>query len=112
MASIKERPPATHSDLSLFLSPQNTIASKGRGILAMDESNATCGKRLESVGVENIEENRRAYRELLLTTPGIGQYISVSRSPDPAIKYHHRSSHSLTLPLPPASPLFTGCHSL
>ena len=44
----------------------------------MDESNATCGKRLESVGVENIEENRRAYRELLLTTPGIGQYISVS----------------------------------
>nr|BAO19310.1 fructose-bisphosphate aldolase, class I [Chlamydomonas sp. W80] len=54
----------------------NTIASKGRGILAMDESNATCGKRLDSIGVENTEENRRAYRELLLTTPGLGQYIS------------------------------------
>jgi fructose-bisphosphate aldolase class I len=53
-----------------------TIASKGRGILAMDESNATCGKRLDSIGVENTEPNRRAYRELLLATPGLGQYIS------------------------------------
>ncbi|KAF8073261.1 hypothetical protein HT031_000922 [Scenedesmus sp. PABB004] len=54
----------------------NTIASKGRGILAMDESNATCGKRLESIGLENTEDNRRAYRELLVSTPGLGQYIS------------------------------------
>nr|BAA78593.1 fructose-bisphosphate aldolase precursor [Chlamydomonas sp. HS-5] len=42
----------------------------------MDESNATCGKRLDSIGVENTEENRRAYRDLLLSTPGLGQYIS------------------------------------
>jgi fructose-bisphosphate aldolase class I len=52
------------------------VASKGRGILAMDESNATCGKRLDSIGVENTESNRRAYRELLLATPGLGDYIS------------------------------------
>ena len=43
---------------------------------AMDESNATCGKRLESINVDNTEENRRAYRELLVTTPGLGEYIS------------------------------------
>jgi fructose-bisphosphate aldolase, class I len=42
----------------------------------MDESNATCGKRLESIGLENTVENRQTYRELLVTTPGIGQYIS------------------------------------
>lgn len=42
----------------------------------MDESNATCGKRLESIGLENTVENRQAYRELLVTTPGLGQYIS------------------------------------
>jgi fructose-bisphosphate aldolase class I len=54
----------------------NTIASPGKGILAMDESNATCGKRLESIGLENTVENRQAYRELLVTTPGLGQYIS------------------------------------
>jgi len=53
-----------------------TVASSGRGILAMDESNATCGKRLESIAVDNTEDNRRAYRELLLTTPGLSQYIS------------------------------------
>jgi fructose-bisphosphate aldolase class 1 len=37
---------------------QKTIASPGRGILAMDESNGTCGKRLDSIGVENTEDNR------------------------------------------------------
>ena len=56
--------------------PQHKDASKGRGILAMDESNATCGKRLQSIGLENTEDSRRAYRELLVTTPGLGQYIS------------------------------------
>eukprot|EP00239_Pterosperma_sp_CCMP1384_P005124 CAMPEP_0197849738 /NCGR_PEP_ID=MMETSP1438-20131217/13078_1 /TAXON_ID=1461541 /ORGANISM="Pterosperma sp., Strain CCMP1384" /LENGTH=381 /DNA_ID=CAMNT_0043462559 /DNA_START=67 /DNA_END=1212 /DNA_ORIENTATION=- len=54
----------------------NKIATAGRGILAMDESNGTCGKRLEAVGVENVEANRRAYRDLLVSTPGLGDYIS------------------------------------
>lgn len=51
------------------------MTQAGKGILAMDESNGTCGTRLEGVGVENIEENRRRYRELLLTTAGIEEYI-------------------------------------
>lgn len=55
---------------------QQKIATKGRGILAMDESNATCGKRLDSIGLENTEDNRRTYRELLLSTPGLGDFIS------------------------------------
>jgi fructose-bisphosphate aldolase class I len=42
----------------------------------MDESNATCGKRLASIGLENTEANRQAYRQLLVTTPGLGAYIS------------------------------------
>lgn len=42
----------------------------------MDESNATCGKRLESIGLDNTVENRQTYRELLVTTPGLGEYIS------------------------------------
>lgn len=54
----------------------NSIASAGKGILAMDESNGTCGIRLDSIGVENTEDNRRSYRELLVTTPGLGEYIS------------------------------------
>jgi fructose-bisphosphate aldolase, class I len=55
---------------------QNSIATPGKGILAMDESNGTCGKRLDSIGVENTEDNRRSYRELLVTAPGLGDYIS------------------------------------
>lgn len=42
----------------------------------MDESNGTCGKRLDSIGMENTEDNRKAYRELLVSTPGLGKYIS------------------------------------
>ncbi|KAF5836500.1 fructose-1,6-diphosphate aldolase isoenzyme 1 [Dunaliella salina] len=53
-----------------------TMASPGRGLLAMDESNATVGKRLDSIGLENNETNRKAYREMLVSTQGLGQYIS------------------------------------
>jgi fructose-bisphosphate aldolase class I len=49
---------------------------RGKGIIAIDESNATIKKRFDTVGVENTEENRRAYREMLLTTPGLGEHIS------------------------------------
>lgn len=54
----------------------NHIASPGKGILAMDESNATCGLRLASIGLENTEANRQAYRTLLVSTPGLGEYVS------------------------------------
>jgi len=45
------------------------IVDNGKGILAADESTGTIGKRLTSIGVENTEENRRLYRELLFTVP-------------------------------------------
>ena len=52
------------------------LATPGKGILAVDESTNTCGKRLASIGVENTEENRQAYRGMLFTTEGLGKYIS------------------------------------
>jgi len=52
------------------------IAGPGKGILAVDESTKTIGKRLQSIGIENTEENRQAYRGLLFSAPGLGQYIS------------------------------------
>jgi fructose-bisphosphate aldolase class I len=52
------------------------MVAPGKGILAADESTSTIAKRLEKVGVENTEENRRAYREMILTAPHIGEYIS------------------------------------
>ncbi|MSP80503.1 MAG: fructose-bisphosphate aldolase class I [Rhodospirillales bacterium] len=47
-----------------------------KGLLAADESTGTCKKRLDSVGVEATETNRRDYRELLFSAKGLGQYIS------------------------------------
>ena len=52
------------------------MVAPGKGIIAIDESTATIAKRLASVGVENTEEHRRAYREMLLTTPNLSDYIS------------------------------------
>ena len=52
------------------------MVAPGKGIIAIDESTNTIGKRFDAVGIENTEENRRAYRELLLTTPGLGEHIS------------------------------------
>jgi fructose-bisphosphate aldolase class I len=58
----------------------NTIAramvAPGKGILAADESTGTIGKRFDGIKVENTEENRRAYRDMLFTTKGIGDTIS------------------------------------
>ena len=52
------------------------IAAAGKGILAADESTGTIGQRFAGINVENTEENRRAFRELLVTAPGIEKYIS------------------------------------
>jgi len=52
------------------------ICTPGKGILAADESTGTIQKRFEGIKVENTEDNRRTYRELLFTTPDIEKYIS------------------------------------
>ena len=52
------------------------MAAPGKGILAADESTGTIGKRFEGINVENTEENRRAYRDMLFLTRGLGDHIS------------------------------------
>jgi len=51
------------------------LTHEGKGILAADESTPTITKRFSAAGIECTEDTRRAYRELLLTTPGIGSHI-------------------------------------
>tara|TARA_B100000941_G_C28490256_1_gene547472 strand:+ start:686 stop:1702 length:1017 start_codon:yes stop_codon:yes gene_type:complete len=51
------------------------IVEDGKGILAADESNPTCGKRFDSIGVESTEENRRDYREMLFRSKGMNGNI-------------------------------------
>ena len=52
------------------------LATSGKGLLAADESTGTITKRLAAVGVESTAENRRQYRSLILSTPGLGEHIS------------------------------------
>jgi len=52
------------------------ILAPGRGILAADESTGTIAKRFASIRVENTEENRRAYRDMLFGTPGMSEFVS------------------------------------
>src|ERR1700745_3365439 len=52
------------------------LVAPGKGILAADESSGTIEKRLKSINVPSTEENRRAYREVLFTTKGSGEFIS------------------------------------
>lgn len=54
----------------------NAMMADGKGLLAMDESMHTISQRFEKEGIPNTEENRRAYRELIVTTPGIGSCLS------------------------------------
>lgn len=52
------------------------LVAGGKGLLAMDESNPTCNKRFAKLGIPQTVEARRAYRELIVTTPGLGESIS------------------------------------
>ncbi|TVP63635.1 MAG: fructose-bisphosphate aldolase class I [Nodularia sp. (in: Bacteria)] len=52
------------------------MVAPGKGILAMDESNGTCNKRFDKLGIPTTEDRRRAYRELILTTPNLSEFIS------------------------------------
>ena len=66
---------ATMSKQDLETTAKELVA-EGKGILAADESSGTIKKRLDSIGVESTEDNRRGYRELLFTTEGIEEFIS------------------------------------
>tara|TARA_B100000929_G_scaffold76339_1_gene59547 strand:+ start:517 stop:1578 length:1062 start_codon:yes stop_codon:yes gene_type:complete len=54
----------------------NRLAVSGKGLLAVDESTPTIGKRLAGINIENTEENRQAYRGMLFTAEGLGEFIS------------------------------------
>jgi broad specificity phosphatase PhoE len=59
----------------LIATAQEMVA-EGKGLLAMDESTPTCNQRFEKLGIPQTEETRRSYRELIVTTPGLDEFIS------------------------------------
>ncbi len=63
-------------DASLLHANAKKMVAPGKGLLAADESTASCEKRFAAVGVPCTEETRRAYRELIVVAPGIEEYVS------------------------------------
>jgi fructose-bisphosphate aldolase class I len=57
-------------------STARALVSSGKGILAADESHPTLGRRFSALGIENTEESRRVYRQMMFTTPGVAEFIS------------------------------------
>src|SRR5256886_1060053 len=72
----------------------NKLVAPGKGILAADESSGTIEKRLKSINVPSTEENRRAYREVLFTTKGAGEFISGVILFDETIRQKTRDGHT------------------
>lgn len=75
----------------LINTAQNLIKGD-KGLIAMDESNPTCNKRFAKLGIPQTEENRRIYRELILTTPDLGKYISGAILYDETIRQSTKNS--------------------
>jgi len=59
-----------------LISTAMAMVAQHKGILAMDESFPTCNKRFAKLGIPQTVETRRAYREMIVTTPGLGEFIS------------------------------------
>jgi fructose-bisphosphate aldolase, class I len=74
-----------------LIATAHAMLARGKGLLAMDESNATCNQRFAAVGIAQTTEMRRAYRELLLTAPGLSEHISGVILYDETI--HQASAH-------------------
>jgi fructose-bisphosphate aldolase class I len=60
----------------MLIATAGAMVAGDKGLLAMDESNPTCNKRFALLGIPQTEDARRAYRELIVTTPGLGECIS------------------------------------
>jgi len=65
-------------------------------LLAMDESNPTCNKRFAKLGIPQTEEARRAYRELIVTTPNLGESISGMILYDETIRQRKKTARPLS----------------
>jgi fructose-bisphosphate aldolase, class I len=59
-----------------LIDPATVLVAADQGLLAMDESNPTCNKRFAKLGIPQTGEARRAWRELIVITPGLGECTS------------------------------------
>jgi fructose-bisphosphate aldolase class I len=86
---------ALSSDLLFRLrGTAEALVADNKGILAMDESNATCNRRFSQLGISQTEEARRSWREVIVTTPGLNECISGTIFYDETIRQHTKNGIS------------------
>jgi fructose-bisphosphate aldolase class I len=77
MTTTMLAPELSHdTDTEHLIQTAKTLVANDKGLLAMDESTQTCNKRFAKLGIPQTAEVRRDYRELIVTTPGLGEFIS------------------------------------
>lgn len=100
MGHIGARDSAVNKGLNMnaqaLINTARTLVSDDKGLLAMDESNPTCNRRFAPLGIPQTEEVRRAYRELIVTTPGLGQYLNGAILYDETIRQRTKDGASFS----------------
>ena len=79
-----------------LVSAARMLVADGKGLLAIDESNATCNQRFAELGIPQTEQARRAYRELIVTSAGLGESISGIILYDETIRQRTKSGKPFT----------------
>ncbi len=80
--------PAPSTGVDALVATAELLVRGDKGLLAIDESTPTCNQRFARLGITQDESTRRAYRELILTTPGLGDWISGVILYDETIRQH------------------------
>jgi len=80
--------------MNALVATARTLVASGKGLLAMDESNPTCNKRFAAAGIPQTEAARRAYRDLIVTTPGLVEFISGAILYDETIRQRKKDGTS------------------
>ena len=77
---------ASQMNAQELIDTTKALVADDKGLLAMDESNPTCNKRFAKLGIPQTVDARRAYREMIVTTPGLGECISAAILYDETIR--------------------------
>ena len=83
-----------HMNEQNLINSAKALVTDNKGLLAMDESNPTCNNRFAGAGIPQTIEYRRAYRELIITTPGLNESISAVILCDETIRQHKKDGTS------------------
>lgn len=83
-------------NLEQLTTTAQAMVAEGKGILAIDESDGTIKKRFDLIGLDSTEDNRRDYRQMLLTTPGLGDHVSGAILFDETIRQSTSDGKKLT----------------